>query len=262
VRAAVVIAPYLTNGGYPPLGAAYLNSILRQAGCEVSAFDLQFLLAAENPYLRQTLKEHHHIGRNLHLVDSVLDLRFTLFCLYGEEHPGFRWEVTDDLTDGGAAPWDQREAVRRTFTGLAIRLREQARAHAELVAAASPDLVLLSTYIPNLLCGLLLARALKRLLPATPLLLGGPGTALPDVQRFVLEARLADGIAAGDGELIATTWSRARPAVTSEELSCRTAPAGRTPRAPESASTRLHRSRSSLRAPRRRRPRRCRPGTC
>jgi len=202
VRAAAVIAPYHTNGGYPPLGLAYLNALLRQQGCAVSVFDLQFLLALEDPVLRLRLKEYHNVGRSLQLIQPILDLRFTLYCLYADQYPDFQWEMTNELVAEEELPAEERQRLCATYESLATQLRATLHTYAALIAATEPDLVLCSTYISNLLCSLILARELKRLRPATPVLLGGPGVSLPDVRAFILDARLADGVAAGDSEPI------------------------------------------------------------
>ena len=148
------------------------------------------------------LKEYHNVGRSLHLIQPVLDLRFVLYCLYGDELPDFDWEVTNELVADGVIAEDQREKLLATYAKLAVELRDWARSQARRIAATGPELVLGSTYISNLLCSLLVVRELKRLLPSTLVLLGGPGVSLPDVRRFVLDTGMVDGVAAGDSEPI------------------------------------------------------------
>jgi hypothetical protein len=202
VRAAVIIAPYHTNGGYPPLGAAYLNAVLRAEGIEVEVFDLQFALAIDEPELLLELKRNHNIGRNLQFVQAILDIRFVLYCLYEDTYPDFPWQLSNDLIRDIPLDPGERDERAKAYRQLAVRLRSCADRYAATIAEAKPSLALLSTYIPNVLFSLLLAQRLRRLVPAISILIGGPGTSLPDTRRFILDARLADAIALRDGEPI------------------------------------------------------------
>ncbi len=200
MSAAIVIAPYHTNGGYPPLGAAYLNSILREAVSEVQVYDLQYSLPSEKPALFYSLRSALNIGKNVHLVQPILDIRFLLYCLYRHEISDHDWVISNDLREHASCNASERDRLERLFLELAASLDEAIDEYARDIARGRPELVLFSTYISNLLMSVMLSKRLKSLLPGAAVVYGGPGSSLVPVRELILRLGLADTVAPRDGE--------------------------------------------------------------
>ena len=209
MNCALIIAPYFTNGGYPPLGAAYVNAALRDSGLSVSVFDLQYALRRDSPHVYKLLRSTINVAREVDCVPFVLDPRFLLYSLYDHRFPRFDWEIT-----ARHSRWD-----RLKFLLLNRLLRKWAGQYATSILEANPRVVLFSTYVSNLLFSLLVAQRIRSQDPGIGVVFGGPGCASSEVQEFVLRLGPVDVIALGDtdtaiGDLARSVASRNSVAAT------------------------------------------------
>ncbi len=194
MKPALIICPFFTNGDWPPLGTACVNGALRAAGMEPVCFDLNYDALRELPgelnFYRQLINMGHAGDRVVFVLRPELLLSF----LYREDHPGMSW---------GVEPEEQPAAA-----SLYLGLKQAVSRQADLIMSHRPDAFLFSTYISNLLWSMMLAQELKARAPHTSLVFGGPGTGLPEVQRFVLATGLADAVVCGEGESTAVDLCR------------------------------------------------------
>jgi radical SAM superfamily enzyme YgiQ (UPF0313 family) len=203
VRVALVFCPYLSNGEAPPLGLASINGALLQAGHETVPFDLAWLAyAQEQPFLHH-LRQVANIGQAGRRVQFLLHPELLLCHLFGHQVLG------EAFARRLARNPVRRQAEAASVTAAAAVVERWAR----LIADARPDAVLYSAYISNLMLTLPLAMAVKRRL-GVPVVLGGAGVGLPEVQDFVLRlpadpaqpperGRAVDAIVVREGELTA-----------------------------------------------------------
>lgn len=190
MKSSLVIAPYFTNGGYPPLGAAYVNAALRDSRCSVSVFDIQYVFRRDNPHLYEFLRSTINVARETNVIPFVLDLKFLLYSFYHHQFPQFDWELT-----ARSGRW-----YRLRCRVLEQLLRSWTRRYAAAILETDPHVVLFSTYVSNLLFSLLLAKEIRAKAPGVGILFGGPGCATAEVQELVLRSGAVDVIAIGDAD--------------------------------------------------------------
>ncbi|MFO8058287.1 MAG: radical SAM protein [bacterium] len=186
MKPALIICPFFTNGDWPPLGIACVNGALREAGEEPVCFDLNYQALQEFPAELNLYRQLVNMGHAGEQVVFVLRPELLISFLYREDHPGLKW---------GVGP-EEQPAAASLYLGLKWAVSRQA----DHILAHRPEAFLFSTYISNLLWSMMLARELKARSPGTPIIFGGPGVGLPEVQGFVLGAGFADALVAGEGE--------------------------------------------------------------
>jgi len=188
MKCALIICPYLTNGGYPPLGVAYLNSVLKSNKYDVDVFDFQFLFQYENHKLYNLLKKLVNIASGETQVTFITNPEFVAYSLFSAEYPDFDWQITEN------------EEYRDECIYLHSELKSYVNRYAKMVLKENPDIVFFSTYISNILFSLMLAKELKRRHPEIPVIFGGPGSALKETAEFILSLKFVNGVIIGEGE--------------------------------------------------------------
>lgn len=191
-RTALVICPYFTNGTFPPLGAAYINAVLRQAGYQVDVYDFQFLVKLENPKFYKLLIYLFTLANDLHQVDFLLSIKLTLYYLF----PQYYENIITSLF---------KDKKYRMFIGIAHLLLERYRERlVPLILNKKPKVILFSAYITNLFFSLYLAQEIKKRAPRIPIIFGGFSCGYSEVQNFILDLGFVDGIVVGEGEPVIT----------------------------------------------------------
>ncbi len=189
MKLALVTCPFFTNGDWPPLGLSCINGALREEGIEPVCFDFNFTTYKDNPDLLHLL---YHMVSFAGLTDRVVFVlrpELILNFLYKEDYPDFKWPPLFSGPEAGAGAM--------LYLGMKAAAREQART----VLSHKPAAALFSTYISNMAWSLLVAKWIKKLSPKTPVVFGGPGVGLPEVQTFLLAAGFVDALAVGEGEM-------------------------------------------------------------
>jgi hypothetical protein len=189
MKAALIYCPFFTNGDYPPLGMAYINGALREAGHETAGFDFAWLASRESPEEFHLIREFFAVNRVKDEVVFALGPELGLFLLYGEDDRKFKWQLSYDAEFKPAA------------IALCLSLRHKMPEWAETVLAQNPDAALFSTYSSNCFVSLYMARLLKKMRPDLPVVFGGPGASLPALGEFILSTGFVDALVVGEGEI-------------------------------------------------------------
>jgi hypothetical protein len=189
MKAALILCPFFTNGDYPPLGLASINGALRDAGHETSCFDFSWLAYKEWQGEFHLIRQFFGVGRVEDEVVFVLEPELGLYLLYKEDTPDFSWRLSFD------------PQVKQAAVMLYTALRQMAPDWADRVIEEKPDAALFSTYASNLFINLYLAKKIRSKKPDLPIIFGGPGVSMPEMQEFVLSAGWVDAAVAGEGEL-------------------------------------------------------------
>jgi hypothetical protein len=195
MKAALILCPFFTNGDYPPLGIASINGALRDAGHETACFDFCWLAYREGEGEFHLIRQFFGVGVVSDEVVFVLEPELGLSLLFREDEssrpfgPGFTWRLSAD------------PEVKRAAGMLYLGLRQMMPGWAEQVLAEKPDAVFFSTYASNVFISLYLAKQIRKLREDLPVIFGGPGVSLPEMQEFILSLGLVDAVVVGEGEL-------------------------------------------------------------
>ena len=186
MKPALIICPFFTNGDWPPLGLSCVNGALREAGYVPLCFDLNYQTLQEFPGELNLYRNLVNMGHAQDRVVFVLRPEMVLSFLYKDDHPEIKWGV----------PPEEQPMVASLYLGLKSAVARQA----EIIREHRPHVFFFSTYISNFLWSMLLAKELKKRSPETPVVFGGPGVGLAEVQGFVLSSGWVDALIAGEGE--------------------------------------------------------------
>ena len=188
MKAALVHCPFFTNGDWPPLGLACIQGALKPAGHQVAGFDFTYLAYRDDFELLHLLRQLFGLGRVIEDVPFVLRPDLVFYLLFKESYPRFRWQISGDAQEKAAAAmfWLGLKRVMPDWAGRVLSSRPQA--------------VFFSTYLTNLFLSLRLAQELRRSQPGLPVIFGGPGVGLPEVQELTLRLGFVDAIIVGEGE--------------------------------------------------------------
>ncbi len=189
MKAALILCPFFTNGDYPALGLASINGALREAGHETACFDFCWLAYKEGQGEYHLMRQFFGVGLVEDELVFVLNPEFGLYFLYREDEPDFKWKLSDD------------PQIKQAAAMLYLGLKRMAGQWAHKVLAVKPDAVFFSTYASNVFVSLYLAKQIRKSRPEIPIVFGGPGSSLPEMQEFVIGTGLADAVVAGEGEL-------------------------------------------------------------
>lgn len=187
MRLALAITPYFTNGDTPPLGMAYLNAALSNAGHDVRAYDLIYFTLVNHERYFAHFRKIVNLGQVGRHVPFFLNPEFTLYALHHRDFPKHKWPIPP------SGP------IKAAWAAGALMLEELARVHADLILQSDPELILFSSYTSNVFSTLMVAREIKRRTQA-PVVIGGPGVGLAEVYEWALAAGFADGVVVGEGE--------------------------------------------------------------
>ena len=188
MRAALVHCPFFTNGDWPPLGLASIQGALKQAGHETIGFDFTYLAYRDEFELLHLLRQLFGLGRVIEDVPFVLRPDLVFYLLFKDIYPQFHWQISGDAQEKAAAAMFLL-GLKRVIPDWAGR-----------VVRSKPQAVFFSTYLTNLFLSLRLAQELRRMRPELPIVFGGPGVGLPEVQELVLRLGWVDAIVVGEGE--------------------------------------------------------------
>ena len=189
MKLALVYCPFFTNGDYPPLGLACINGALRQDGHETVCFDFCWLAREKFEEEFHLIREFFAIGRTKDEVVFALAPELGLHLVFGEDDKKFKWRL----------PYEGE--FKAAGIALCLSLWNLVPKWADAIIAQEPEAVLFSTYSSNFFLSLYLAKHVKRLKPDLPIVFGGPGGSLPELQEFALAAGFVDALATGEGEL-------------------------------------------------------------
>ena len=201
MKIALVHCPFFTNGDWPPLGLACIQAALREAGHETSAFDFSCLLYRDDPGLLNLLKHLNGLGWVIEDVPFVLRPDLLFYLLFKEKYPSFPWQLQ--------LPGDPEHKSHAAM--FLLGLKKTMPDWAGRVLASGPQAVFFSTYLSNLLLSLRLAQELRQLKPDLPVVFGGPGVGIREVQELVLRLGLVDAIVVGEGERTVVELARSLP---------------------------------------------------
>ena len=188
MKAALVHCPFFTNGDWPPLGLACIQGALKQAGHEVAGFDFTYLAYRDDFGLLHLLRQLFGLGRVTEDVPFVLRPDLVFYLLFKDRYPRFRWQISGEAEEKAAAAM-LLLGLKRTMPDWAGR-----------VLAGQPQAVFFSTYLTNLFLSLRLAQELRQERPELPIIFGGPGAGLAEVQELALRLGFPDAIVVGEGE--------------------------------------------------------------
>ncbi|MDP6944856.1 MAG: hypothetical protein QF464_11955, partial [Myxococcota bacterium] len=173
----LVLAPaFGEKGAFTPLGLAYLNGALRQAGFEPTYIDLGVTMRADDPDLHGELVAHG----------------------FSPDEGGFFGPELDLLLQIGR---------RDAFTEAPLADRILARARADVAAMPALDLALLTLWDSNLYYAAAVGRALRA--RGTRVAMGGPSAKLEIVRHLFVRMGVADLILVGEGEERVVEMARA-----------------------------------------------------
>lgn len=189
MKAALILCPFFTNGDYPSLGISSINGALLDAGHETSCFDLCWLGYKEAGGEYHLIRQFFGVGIVEDEVVFVLGPELGLYLLFREEDSGYKLELN-------AGP-----EIRQAAAMLYLGLRRMAPGWADMILDSSPEAVFFSTYASNVFVSLYLAKHIRQREPGLPIIFGGPGSSLPEMQDFILETGFVDAVIAGEGEL-------------------------------------------------------------
>jgi len=195
MKAALILCPFFTNGDYPALGIASINGALRDAGHETACFDFCWLAYQEGQGEFHLIRQFFGVGIVSDEVVFVLEPELGLYLLFREDEPSRSSEPGFTLKPG-ADP-----EIKRAAGMLYLGLRQMVPEWAERVLDENPDAVFFSTYASNVFISLYLARQIKKRRPDLPVIFGGPGVSLPEMQEFTLGLGIVDAVVVGEGEL-------------------------------------------------------------
>jgi len=182
MKIAIVLSPCFTRGSMPPLGVAYLSSVLKRAGCEVLPFDLDFMLAFENKRLSDAIYYYTNVSyRAFDKVNFITNPNLVFQSLFASKE-----EIKVGISE------DEIRLVRVA--------KHYSRKYADMISRNNPAAVFFSTYIGNLWFSLLMAQSLKERYGKIKVVFGGPGCGLPEIQEIVLRFGFVDLCVVGEGE--------------------------------------------------------------
>jgi len=206
MKISLIHCPFFTNGDWPPLGLACIQGALREAGVETAAFDFTYLLYREDLGMLNLLKHLNGLGWVIEDVPFVLRPDLLFYLLFKGKYPAFPWQLQGDP--------EYKSHAAMFLLGLKKTMPDWAGR----VLTSKPQAVFFSTYLTNLLLSLSLAQELRKLRPELPIVFGGPGVGLPEVQELVLRLGWVDAIVVGEGERTVVELTSALPGPIPEGL--------------------------------------------
>lgn len=183
VRIGLVLAPaFGERGSFTPLGLAYLNGALRDAGFEPTFHDVAESVRREDPQLYADLVTHG----------------------FSPDVGGFFGPELDLLLQIGR---------RHAFEEAPLADRIIARAHLDADRMPQLDLALLTLWDSNLYYAAAFGIALRQ--RGTAVVMGGPSAQLRQVREIMVRLGAADAVLTGEGEdrVVALAERLARPSL-------------------------------------------------
>jgi radical SAM superfamily enzyme YgiQ (UPF0313 family) len=180
MKVALVMCPY----HYHNLGVGYINAILRKESYRVIPFDLEFFLETYDPKLLMRFIPITRVYQKkaINKVHFFLRPEIIFSSLFG---------TSSDMRKN-AIPKKEIEVISSVKKSIPI--------FSEMILESQPEVILFSTMVTNQLFSLLLAQNLKKKAKDIPIIFGGIGISIKEVQDVILHLKFVDYCIVGEGE--------------------------------------------------------------